>query len=154
MELNGEVVCESQSLARWAAKKSDLYPANPDEALIVDEAMELISELGAKAPQDPDKEVKKAKRAEFAANTCPRYLEHLERRIARRKGPFLLGTQLSIADLSIYRTVEMLLTGDFDFVDGAALLKPYPHILKLHSTLKAHPIVIAEEATVPKPPAA
>jgi len=154
LQLNGEVVCESQSLARWAAKKSDLYPANPDEALLVDEAMELAAEIVAKAPQDPDKEVKKAKRAEFAATVCPRYLDHLERRIAKRKGTFLLGSQLTVADVAVYRMVDAFLTGDFDFVDGAAVLKPYPHLLKLHATLKAHPLVIAEEATVPPKPAA
>ena len=34
---NFRVVCQSDAIERWTAKKADLYPADDDAALIVDE---------------------------------------------------------------------------------------------------------------------
>ena len=45
MELNGEVITQSNSLTRYAGRLVGLYPEDPVEALHCDEAMDTIEDI-------------------------------------------------------------------------------------------------------------
>ena len=46
-------------MARYAGKLGSLYPTDPIEALICDEAINLCLDALGKCPGDPDPEIKK-----------------------------------------------------------------------------------------------
>ena len=76
---NGQVVCQSSAIVRYAAKLAKLYPTDGIEALLVDEIMETCSECMKKekylertAPQHPEQAEKKKLREAFVANDLPK----------------------------------------------------------------------------------
>merc|ERR1719271_1583485 len=77
---DGREICQSMAIAVWAAKHGEkpLYPSDPTEALLVDEVFQSAFELLGKAPQDPDQEVKKKKREEFAAGGMKTFMQMLD----------------------------------------------------------------------------
>ena len=54
-----------------------LYPTDPEEQLLCDEILEVVSELSSKVPQNPDAEEKKKLREAFVADVLPKYMTFL-----------------------------------------------------------------------------
>ena len=67
LTVGGKSYSQSLAMLRYAGKKAGLYPTDDVMALGVDEVMDISQDILTKCPQDPDEEVKKAKRAEYAA---------------------------------------------------------------------------------------
>jgi glutathione S-transferase len=55
---SGETVCQSLAILKYAGKLSKLYPEDPSEALIVDEAIESIMELYNNAPNHAEEDAR------------------------------------------------------------------------------------------------
>lgn len=134
------VVTQSLALLRWAAKKAGLYPDDADAALLVDEIMDVTSEVGNKAPQHSDAETKKKLREEYAAGPLAKYCTFLERKVKAAGGPFVAGAKMSVADISIYILTNMIATNDLDYVP-ATYLDAYPALLAHHAAVKNSEIV-------------
>eukprot|EP01052_Picozoa_sp_SAG31_P024816 SAG31_NODE_2136_length_6360_cov_5.316882_5_plen_227_part_00 len=66
---SGRIITQSTAIARFAAKHGDagLYPTDPEAALLVDELICVAEDALTKTPSDPDQEIKKTKREEYAA---------------------------------------------------------------------------------------
>ena len=110
-----------------------LYPTDPYKQFLVDEVSLTCDELAGKAPHSKDQVEKKRLREEFANGRMVGFMElHtvIERRI---QGPFVLGAEVSVADLSVLNVMGMIQNKDWDYVDPSYLDK-YPKIL---ATLKA-----------------
>jgi glutathione S-transferase len=113
LEVPGEgVFVQSTAIARWAAKRSDLYPTDPLDQLIVEELMESINEMSP--PSDADDAARKIKRESFMADVLPRYMGLITSRVERSSGPFVLGKKISIADLFIFGIIGLIYVGFFD----------------------------------------
>ena len=132
----------TQSLAqlRYAGRLAKLYPEDPAAGLAVDELLDIGADCLTKCPQDPDPEVKKAKRAEYAAGRMKAYFELLNDRIGRTSGALFFDGGATIADLSIYYLLEMVRTGNFDYVD-AAYTDQWPALAKFEAAMKAHDLL-------------
>jgi glutathione S-transferase len=146
MELPEGVFVQSTALARWAAKKSDLYPKDGDDLsqLIVDEIMESANEMGGKAGFDKDEAIKKAKRAEFVEKVLPQYMTYFQTRLDRSGGPFFLGSKLTIADLATFSSLHGIYVGQWDYVPADTIEKSYPGIHAWYLKVKEHPVAKAE----------
>ena len=79
---DGTVVTQSCAMARYAGKLSKLYPKDDIAALKCDEVMDLCQDALGKSPNDPDKDIKKQKRGEYAAGKLKSFFETLESRVA------------------------------------------------------------------------
>ena len=145
IDLNDDgVYCQSLAIARWAARKSDLWPKDDLKILQADELIETIGELSLKAPQNPDAEVKKKLREEFAQTAMPKVYSFVAKRLEQNGGPFLLGKQISLPDLLLFSQVDAITVGDWDYIPSDFVEKGYPSIFALYKTLKEHPIIKAE----------
>lgn len=116
---SGQEVGQSIAMVRYAGKlgSSDLYPSDPEEALLVDVVMDTCQDALTKCPQDPDNDVKKAKREEYAAGKLKAYMNELAGIIKAKGGPFVLGSKLTTADLVMkYFLFDMIKSGNFDYV--------------------------------------
>jgi len=142
---NGQLVCQSLSILKFAGKLSKLYPEDPVKALYVDEFIETIMELYNAAPGHADAEEKLKLRKAWIDSKGPKYFSALERMVARNGGPYLLGKEFSIADLVILRIVGAFLTGDVDGVPKEYITS-YRGLVAAQENASKHPIALAEIA--------
>mmetsp|Transcript_44839 Transcript_44839/g.100740 ORF Transcript_44839/g.100740 Transcript_44839/m.100740 type:complete len:206 (-) Transcript_44839:81-698(-) len=138
---DGRKVVQSEAIARWAGRQGGLYPEDPTEALLVDEAVTTFFEVLGKCPQDPDPEAKKAKREEYAAGWMKVALTTMEKKYSDG-GPFLIGSTLTLADLSLYCVVSMIVDGSFDHVP-ASYMEGFPALSKAAAQVKESPTMVA-----------
>jgi prostaglandin-H2 D-isomerase / glutathione transferase len=118
---DGLKVSQSTALARWAGRQSTLYPTDPTAALIVDFVMETANEILGKSPTSKDPDEKKKAREEYSQSGFMfRAMSALEARYDDASG-FCTGS-LTIADLVLYGFVDMVLTGNFDYVPSSYML--------------------------------
>ena len=146
ISINGEVHTQSIAMFRWAAKQADLAPTDLMQAFLVDEVMDDVVELYGKAPQDPDKEVKRQKREAYAKDVLPKFFDRLNVLYKKHGGPFLLGKKMTMADVLVFATLHSFKVGDVDYVDGSVFSK-YENLVTVYEATKKHPDVKAELST-------
>lgn len=139
---NGKLYCQSMAIARYAGKKAGLYPSDPEQALAVDEILETIQELNDKLPQHADKDTRKQLREAFLKGDFQRYFKFFEKRIKESNGPFILGNEISIADLALYGVTDTYNSGMTEFFP-AGCLNQNKILMDLIERVKNHPIVVA-----------
>lgn len=139
-EAKGAVFVQSVAMQRWAARKSDLYPKEDLAMLRCDELMDSIEEMTSKIAVSNTKESREA----YVANVLPKYMSYLQTRLEQSGGPFLLGKQISIADLALFIKLEGLQSGVFDHVPKDVVISTYPKMAEYHQFVAQHPIVQQE----------
>ena len=76
--------------------------------------------------------------------TLPKFLDFLDMRLPAA-GPFYLGAQLSIADLTVFAVVDGIRSGSWDGIP-AEYTSRWPRLEALASAVAAHPLVVAHGA--------
>jgi glutathione S-transferase len=144
LSIDGTVHCQSHALARWAAKKAGLYPADADKALVVDEVLatldEAMSSLPYRTPSETDESFKPKREAWFPKTE--RFWKLVDARLAANGGPFFLGKDLSLADLALFNAVGGVQEGGLDFVPKDAF-NAFPAILAHHAAAAKHDIIVS-----------
>ena len=117
---DGTTLSQSTAIARWAGKQSTprLYPDDPDRAVLVDFIMESFNEIMGKTPAASPPELRK----EYS-ETGPMFkgLTALEAIYAKHKGGYPTGS-LTIAELTAYMFINMILTNDFTGISPCAAM--------------------------------
>ncbi len=122
LSVDGEIYAESGAQLRYAGKLSGLYPKCDKAALkvdmIVDAVEKVVIELfAAKTPEAQQK---------FITEVIPRYVGGIDKVYDRTKGPYLLGADMSIADIKLACVLSMINDGGpFAFCKDDAL-NQYP----------------------------
>mmetsp|Transcript_18052 Transcript_18052/g.29913 ORF Transcript_18052/g.29913 Transcript_18052/m.29913 type:complete len:204 (-) Transcript_18052:196-807(-) len=142
MKIGNTTYCQSNALARYAAKLAGFYPEDPLEALIVDEVMDTCSEIMSTAPQDPDPETKKNRRQEWQAGGLTKFSNHIEKRIQEAGGKSVIKTP-SVADLAVWAVVDGIKRGFYDHVDAAFFDTNYPGIVATCGAIMEEPKIKA-----------
>ncbi len=121
LETSEGAVCAAQSNAilRFAGRLAGLYPADdPLQALKVDEAMDMgedIANLIGPSLHEPDEDKKMAMRKALAEETLPFWAACLERLlVANGRTGFVVGNELTVADLKLYWLFDWLTSGMLD----------------------------------------
>jgi len=143
---NGIQVGEAVPMTKWAATAkgpSTLYPEG-DERLMIDEAIEIMYATSF-APGGATDEEKKAAREMFRDGPMKTGFDRFTVRLKRTEGPFLLGTQFTLADLWCYWVLAMIKAGSFDFIEPS-VLDPYPELVACFEAVVAHPTFTAYKA--------
>jgi glutathione S-transferase len=141
---SGREVAQSVAISRYAAKLADanLYPQDPDQALVVDAAMDIAQDALTRTPQESDKEVKRQKREEYAAGRLQGFCSQLAQMIEDSGGPFLIGDQMTIGDLVVfYFIVNLIETGNFEHV-APTYLDQWPKLAKLGRNVKENGLMV------------
>ncbi|KAG4070477.1 hypothetical protein HA402_005709 [Bradysia odoriphaga] len=125
LEVDGQRVHQSVSMARYVAKLVNLSGANDWENLLIDTAVDTVNDFKAKiatVQYEPDEAVKEKKRVTLNAETIPFYLTKLDAIAKENNGHLALG-KLTWADF--------YLTGIIDYLNYLVkfnLLDPYPNL--------------------------
>ncbi|TMW59774.1 hypothetical protein Poli38472_004843 [Pythium oligandrum] len=146
LEVDGEVIAQSEAMLRFAGRLTGLYPVNdPVAALKIDELLGSMDELSSKMSpsfreQDPDK--KKALREEMANTIIPRYLGLIDRRLAQLKEYAVFKTDsLFIHELLINNFVRWMKMGVVDHVP-TTVCDGYAAVDALAAKVTTHPKVV------------
>lgn len=141
LKIDDQVHCQSLALARYTAKLGGLYPADPKEALLVDEACDTIYEMTL-LPKSKCKKQLVEMMLKFVAKKASLAAKHIEGILQQRKGPFVLGYRMTMADLVLAPFVERVEEGKYDCVDPK-FFKPYPAIQRRVQAVREHGKVVA-----------
>lgn len=126
LEVNGELLPQSNAMLRYVGQLGGLYPDNPLDAFRVDQLIDTLDDMYMTALKDEGLETEKLResRERFCRVDVPRYVGMLEKQIKERgKEPFFLGTEVSVADLKINQLFDCLSYGFLKFVDVSVLEK-------------------------------
>ena len=102
---DGEEIAQSLSVARFLAKEFGLVGKTNLEAAQVDEVIYALQDCinaGYYALFEEDKERKKSMTETHEKETIPRVLGQIEKRLKVRGGEFLVGNQISWADIQTF----------------------------------------------------
>lgn len=134
MTVDGMTVAESNAILRYAGKLTGLYPKDEKAALKVDMVVDAPEAVITAIFSDSSKEA----RTKVVEETFPRYLGALNKIFAETTGPFLLGEEMSIADLKLANLIASVNKGEqFDHVP-AGCLDEYSHLLASSKAVMAH----------------
>lgn len=148
-------VSQSHAIARYAAKLTPpasaipqhyipLYPVDPKKALLVDETIAVIDQILLLTPKDEDPATRTRNRTAYHTSGFLRIgMELLEGRLKDSGGPFLLGEEVSLADLYVRAPLADLF--DLQQFEGVpkGFYEEFPHIQACAVSVLEHPLLKA-----------
>jgi glutathione S-transferase len=111
---DGTVLSQSNTILRFVAARAGLVPADPIDALRVDELLDAAEDYGGRLSVSiriQDEAVRAVLRAELAQRWLPEWFAILERSLGAAGRGWLVGGALSVADLKIVHAVDKLVNG-------------------------------------------
>ncbi|KAG7401921.1 hypothetical protein PHYBOEH_009501 [Phytophthora boehmeriae] len=121
LEVDGQVLTQSDAILRYAGRLGGLYPTSaPFAALKVDEMLHAMSELGEQmAPSftEKDSDKRKVMREELTATTLPYYAKLIEARLAKMKElPFFQSRDVYVHEVGLYHFMRSMRAGYVDHI--------------------------------------
>ena len=146
LEVDGKIFAQTGAIARFCGKLSGLYPKNDDyNAALIDQIIEGaqdINYLVTLSGRDKDNERKKIARNILATRHLPKWFQFLENLLKQNtKSIYFVDSDLTIADLAIWRLLGWLKSGMLDGVP-TNILDEYDHLNKLREEIYKNPKVI------------
>ena len=145
--IDGKEYAQSLAISRYLGNKYGIAGATPEDALEIDQNVDLINDLRAKAAvvqYEPDEAVKEAKYADFVKNVFPDLLERLNAIFVKNNGHVALG-KLTWGDF--------VFAGMFDYLKMMLrmpdLEKKYPVFQKIIDNVYSIPKVKAYADAAP-----
>ncbi|EQC33720.1 hypothetical protein SDRG_08823 [Saprolegnia diclina VS20] len=144
LTINGEVLAQSFTMARYVGRLGGLYPTDRLAAFRVDEVLAAcldLVDLFMPSFKEPDNAKRLAMRAALSQATLPTLLACIEARLPL-SGTYFLGDDLSIADLELYCSRVFLTQGYLDGIPPS-IITPYGRWNAIADAVGAHPKIEA-----------
>src|SRR5690348_14572932 len=92
LEVDGQAVSQSNSINRYVGKLAGLYPKDDWQALMCDEVMDAVEDIGTQIARTMElpEDAKKKAREELAAGRITRYLEQLQAKLKTAGGEYFV----------------------------------------------------------------
>ena len=118
LEVDGQIVAQSNAINRYVGKLADLYPSDPWQAALCDAAMEAVEDITTKivATRALPEEPKKAQRKALIDGPIPFYLTRLQQRLEAHGGRYFAADRLTVADLKVSELIRNLRSGALDHI--------------------------------------
>ena len=142
--VDGISIAQTGAIARLCGKLANLYPNNNNLlAARIDQFIDFLTDLNSLisfSGKDVPEEQKLLNRKNLAAGELKRKLCILEGNLSD-SDPWLTGSEISIADIAIWRTMGWMVSGT---VDGFPknLLEEFPKIKRVCKSVDTHPKVL------------
>lgn len=146
LEVDGEVITQTNAILRFAGKLTGLYPDDALQALYCDEVMDALNDILAKVSvtfRMDDEEEKRLAREALAAGPILLYTERFGKMLEDRGGKWFADDRLTIADLRIFLYTRNLTSGQLDYVPTDIVEKHAPNLLAHLERVTSHPAVAA-----------
>jgi len=141
LEVDGQVVSQSNSINRYVGKLSGLYPKNDWQAFLCDEVMDAVEDISTQIGQTIDlpEDAKKKAREELAAGPLTRYLEQFQARLKSQGGEYFAEQRLTVADLKVIMLTRWLRAGVLDYIPKDFVDRVAPQLVKHVERVSSHP---------------
>lgn len=144
LEVDGEVVTQSNAINRYVAKLSGLYPEDPHQALLCDEILESVEDMAAATNQTiflkGDELV--AARQRMVKNVHSIYLRRFNDLLSLR-GEWFVGDRLTVADLAAFVGIKGLQRGILEHVPADIVSMYAPKLVEHYERILNTPAVKA-----------
>lgn len=154
IEVDGVMIAQSAALLIYAAKVAGLYPEDPVQAALADQAVLFLEDmLQVLAPtfRMPDGEEKTKLRQELAAGALKDKLTMLSKLVEGKE--YIAGGKLSHADIAVFCSLSNLKSG---FLDGipTTILDDFPALKEHRNRIASLDAISAYYADVDTQPRA
>ena len=145
LEVDGQVIAQSNAINRYVGKLANLYPSDPWQAALCDEAMEAVEDINGKISSTMflPEEQKKTQRKALVEGPIPFYLTRLQQRLEAHGGRYFAADRLSVADLKVYVFIRHLRSGVLDHVPSDLPDRIAPGLVEHYERVKKEPGVRA-----------
>ncbi len=132
LEADGQVIGQSNAITRYAGQLANLYPEDPWQAALCDEALDAVEDMWVKLGstmgiEDPE-ELKTARQA-LADGPYPHYLKQLAKRLKQAGGEFFADGRLTVADLQVFVVCRALMSGKFEHISKEIVNEVAPELV-------------------------
>ncbi len=141
LEVDGEVVAQSNGINRFVGKLAGLYPADPLQAALCDEAMDAVEDVTVRigpSMRIKDEAEKKRMREELTDGAISFFLRGLGKRLEARGGEWFADKRLTVADLKVYVWSRYLASGTLDYVPADLADRVAPNLVAHRERVKSH----------------
>jgi glutathione S-transferase len=145
LEVDGQTIAQSNAINRYVGKLVDLYPSDPWQAALCDEAMEAVEDIISEIVPAlflPEEE-KKTRRKALVEGPIPFYLTRLQQRLEAHGGQYFAADRLSVADLKVAMLIRQLKSGALDYVPTDLPDRIAPKLVEHYERVKSDPGVKA-----------
>ena len=147
LDVDGVRYAQTGAIARFCGQLSGLYPtSDPIAALRVDELLDAATEINYElypTMRVKDPEEKLAMRQALGREQIPRWLAAIESRLLDNETQaYFVGTQMTVADLAIWRIIAWFTSGILDGVP-TDLVDKHPALKAHHDAIDADPRIRA-----------
>ena len=145
LDADGKILAQSNTINRYVGKLADLYPSDPWQAALCDEAMDAVEDIGTQIERTfdmPDDE-KKRRREALVSGPIALFLSRLAQRLAANGGRYFADNRLTVADLKVFLWVRHLRSGNLDHVPTDLIDRVAPELVAHFSRINEDPGVKA-----------
>ncbi len=145
LEIDGEVITQSNAISRYVGKMSNLYPEDAKQALYCDEVLGALEDLNHYVVQTfslQGDELKAAREA-LMDGRLKVFLKGLDELLTRGGGQYFANHKLSIADLKMATQLKMLRSGNLDHIPADFADKLVPNLAAMQERIENEDIVKA-----------
>ncbi|XP_013148279.1 PREDICTED: glutathione S-transferase 2-like isoform X2 [Papilio polytes] len=149
LEVDGKQYAQSIAISRYLGRKHGLAGDTLEEDLIIDQTVDFLNDIRAKAATvhyENDEAAKAKKHEDFAKNVYPAMLDKLDEIIKQNNGHLALG-KLTWGDF-VFAGIFLYLKTMLQMPD---LEEKYPSFKKLYDTVFSFPKVQEYVSKLPKP---
>lgn len=153
VEIDGVTYTQSNAMCRYFGKLADLYPGDPWQAFLCDEALDIVEDAVLAFGRTlwlKDDELKSA-RADLVDGMYTRCLQLLGKRLEVAGGEHFADRRLTVADLKAYVWLKRLRSGAQDYVPIDLTDRLAPALVQHMERVAAQPGVAAYYAQRGKP---
>ncbi len=149
LEIDGQQVTQSNALSRFVGKMSDLYPADPLQALYCDEVMGAMEDLTHYVVQTfgLEGDALKEARQQLTEGRITVFLKGTEQLLRRGGGQYFADGKLTMADLKAFVQVRSLASGRLEHVPGDIVQTLAPELMEHQQRISEEARVIAYYAS-------
>jgi len=145
LEIDGEMITQSNAISRYVGKMSGLYPDDPMQALYCDEAMGAAEDLNHYVVQTFGLQGDDLKQArEILMNgRLTVFVKGFTELLARGGGQYMADKRLTIADLKVLTQIKNFRAGNVDHIPADFIDSLAPELGAYQERIDADPIVNA-----------
>lgn len=128
VEMDGDMLTQSNALCRYFGRQAGLYPADAFQAFLCDEAMDVVEDITHKLTSTFGLEGEALKKAREAIAQGPMKtgLEWMNKRLAKTGTGYFADGKLTVADLKVYYLTRWIASGMLDHIPSSLVADVAP----------------------------
>lgn len=149
LEMDGEMITQSNSISRYVGKMANLYPEDSLQALYCDEVMDALEDLSHYVVQTfgLEGEALKQAREELKNGRLTVFIKGLDELLTRGGGQYFADRRLTVADLKMFVQIKALKAGSLDHIPADFVDQLAPALSEHHVRIEREPVVAAYYAS-------